>query len=49
MKHILEGNISVKAAILAQRRKVEQILVDEQKHDRDTRFIIAQAAKRGAK
>ncbi len=47
MKHILEGNISVKAAILAQRRKVEQILVDEQKHDRDTRFIIAQAAKRG--
>lgn len=45
MKHLLEGNISVKAAILAQRRKVERILVDEKKHDRDTRFILAQAVK----
>ncbi len=45
MKHILEGNISVKAALLAKRRKVERVWVDEKKHDRDTRFILTQAVK----
>lgn len=47
MKYILEGNISVKAALLAGRRNIEHIIVDERKHDRDTRYILAQAAKRG--
>lgn len=47
MNDQLEGNISVKAALLAGRRKVEHIIVDEQKHDRDTRFILSQAAKQG--
>lgn len=40
---ILEGNISVKAALLAKTRKVYEIMVDETKNDKDTRFILAKA------
>lgn len=43
---ILEGNISVKAAILANRREITEILVDESKSDKDTRFILARANER---
>jgi len=43
MSYILEGNISVKAAILAKRRCVNKILVDTRKHDKDTRFILLRA------
>lgn len=46
MSHILEGNISVKASILAQRRVVTHIVVDEAKHDKDTRFILHRAKER---
>lgn len=42
-KHLLEGNISVKAALLAKRRTVYEILVDENKKDKDTNFILKQA------
>lgn len=42
---ILEGNVSVKAAVLAQRRNVQRILVDENKHDKDTNFILHRAAE----
>lgn len=44
--YILEGNISVKAALMAQRREVIEILIDEKKKDKDTAFIIRQAEKR---
>lgn len=47
MDYILEGNISVKAAILAARREITKILVDEHKHDKDTNFILRQAQDRG--
>lgn len=40
---ILEGNISVKAAILANVREVFEVIVDENKNDKDTRFILAKA------
>lgn len=40
---ILEGNISVKAALLAKTRHVYEIMVDETKNDKDTRFILAKA------
>lgn len=46
MSQILEGNISVKAAILAEQREVHQIMVEKKKYNRDTRFILNQAAKR---
>lgn len=41
--HILEGNISVKAALLANRRNFHKIIVDETKHDKDTNFILHKA------
>lgn len=44
--HILEGNISVKAALQANRRVFEKIIVDEQKKDRDTNFILHEASQR---
>lgn len=43
---ILEGNISVKAALLANRREIMEIIVDESKSDKDTRFILARAKER---
>ena len=44
---VVEGNISVKAAILANRREIHEILVDENKSDKDTRYILAKAYERG--
>lgn len=37
---IIEGNVSVKAAILGNKREVECIYVDENKHDKDTAWIL---------
>ncbi len=44
---LLEGNISVKAALLAKKRKVIEVLADETKQDKDTRFILAKAHEAG--
>lgn len=41
--YILEGNISVKAALLAARREVYEIIVDQKKKDKDTAFILRTA------
>ena len=43
---ILEGSLSVKAAVLAGRRKVEKIYADVSKHDKDTSFILHRAQER---
>ena len=45
-QYIVEGNISVKAVLLAQKRDIIIIIVDEKKKDRDTAFILRQAAQR---
>lgn len=45
-KYLVEGNISVKACILANRRKVYEIYIDAKKKDKDTLFIIHQAQLR---
>lgn len=37
--HLLEGKISVKAALLSPYRKVDRILIDKNKKDKDTAFI----------
>lgn len=42
-KYLVEGNISVKACILANRRDVYEVIVDEKKKDKDTYFILKQA------
>ena len=42
---IVEGNISVKACLLAHKRTVYKIMVDRKKDDKDTAFIIRQAKK----
>ena len=42
---IVEGNISVKACLLAHKRTVHTIMVDRKKDDKDTQFIIRQARK----
>lgn len=47
MEHILEGNISIKAALLAKKRSIHKIIVDEQKHDKDTSFILHRAKEAG--
>jgi len=44
---ILEGSLSVKAAMMAGRRQVSRIYIDEKKHDPDVRYMIAQAGQRG--
>ena len=49
MKHILEGNISVKAAILSPYRVVDELIVDEKKHTKDLSYIIKQANERKIK
>lgn len=46
-EYILEGNISVKAAILAGRRDVLKVYVDEKKKDKDTAFILRKAKEQG--
>lgn len=40
---IIEGNVSVKAAVTAGRRSVTCIYVDERKQDKDTRWILHRA------
>ena len=37
---IIEGNVSVKAAVLGNKRSVERVIVDEKKHDKDTSWIL---------
>ena len=44
--YILEGNISVKAAILAEKREVYKLYVDKKKKDKDTSFILHRAKER---
>ena len=44
--YILEGNISVKAALLANKRCIHKIYVDKKKKDRDTAFIIRKAKEK---
>lgn len=41
--YILEGNISVKAAILSPYREVHKVIVDIAKKDKDTNYILAKA------
>lgn len=43
---ILEGNVSVKAAILAGRRKVNRLIVDEASTNKDTAWIVHRAIER---
>ncbi|MDD2591899.1 MAG: RNA methyltransferase substrate-binding domain-containing protein, partial [Erysipelotrichaceae bacterium] len=40
MKMLFEGSISVKAVMLAEKREVSKIFIDQNKHDKDTDFII---------
>ncbi|MCR5794167.1 MAG: RNA methyltransferase [Solobacterium sp.] len=44
---IIEGRISVKAAMLGARREVTAVYADVKKKDRDTAFILAKAAAAG--
>ncbi len=43
---IIEGNVSVKAALLSGRRKIQEIYVDEAKHQKDTAWILHRAQER---
>lgn len=43
---ILEGNISVKAAILGGVRDIQEVIVDKNKKDRDTTWILYRAKER---
>lgn len=43
---ILEGNVSVKAAVLGGLREVTEIIADQNKHDKDTNFILHRAQER---
>lgn len=45
--YVLEGNISVKAALQSKHRKVFELLVDPKKKDKDTSFIVRLAKKQG--
>ena len=45
MTYLLEGNISVKAALLSPYREVIEVIVDQNKRDRDLAFIIRTAKK----
>lgn len=40
MQQIFEGNISVKAALQSPYRKINRIVVDSAKHDKDTHYIL---------
>lgn len=40
---IIEGSVSLKAAILGNRRKINKIFIDKNKKDHDTNFIIHRA------
>lgn len=43
---IIEGNVSVKAAILGNQRKVNCVYVDVKKHDPDTKWILHRALEK---
>ncbi len=43
---ILEGSLSVKAALLAGRRTVSKLYVDQKKDDKDTAFILRTASRK---
>ena len=43
---ILEGNVSVKAAILAGNRTIEKLIVSDDNHNKDTAWIIHRAKER---
>jgi 23S rRNA (guanosine2251-2'-O)-methyltransferase len=43
---IIEGNVSVKAAVMGGKRKVARILVDEAKNDKDTSWILHRAEEK---
>lgn len=44
---LLEGNVSVKAAILGNHRKVEKLYYDKHKNDKDLNFILHRAKGKG--
>ncbi len=44
---ILEGSISVKAALAGGRRRVSEIYLDETRHDKEARYIVAAAKDAG--
>lgn len=44
---IIEGNVSVKAAMLGGKRKVNTVFLDADKHDRDIHFIERKAEELG--
>ena len=44
--YLFEGNISVKAAILGGVRSVHEVIVDKNKKDRDTLWILHRAQER---
>lgn len=44
---IIEGNVSVKAALLGQQRQTLRLYADRDKHDRDLAFIIHRAEDKG--
>lgn len=46
METLLEGKISVKAALLSPYREVEKIIIESQKKDRDTNFIERKAKEK---
>lgn len=46
MQHIFEGKISVKAALFSPYRKIEKIMIDRTKKDRDTAFIFRKAKEK---
>ena len=41
-----EGALSVKAVMMSDRRPVIKLVVDQKKKDKDTAFILRQAAQR---
>lgn len=45
-EYIVEGNISVKAVLLANMRDVYKIIVDTKKRDKDTSFILRKAKEK---
>lgn len=45
-EYIVEGNISVKAVLLANMRHVSRIIVDKKKRDKDTAFILHKAKEK---
>lgn len=44
---IIEGGVSVKAAVLGGNRTVHTIWLDESRHDKDSSFIVHRAEERG--